>query len=48
MRLFNTWSNLPTEARGAYWLVWPRGKSRDPSLCRFRDWLATQAQPDPN
>ncbi len=34
------------EARGAYYLVWPRAKSRDPTLKRFRDWLSTQAQPE--
>lgn len=36
----------PTEAKGAYYLVWPHKKSDDPSLRRFRDWLATQAQPE--
>ena len=36
----------PTEAKGAYYLVWPRQKSDDLSLRRFRDWLATQAQPE--
>lgn len=34
------------EAQGAYYLVWPRSKSRDPALRLFRDWLATQAQPE--
>jgi LysR family transcriptional regulator, glycine cleavage system transcriptional activator len=34
------------EAQGSYYLVWPRNKSRDPSLRLFRDWLATQAQPE--
>lgn len=36
----------PTEASGAYYLVWPTDKSSDPSLQAFRDWLATQAQPE--
>lgn len=36
----------PIEAQGAYYLVWPRNKSRDPALALFRDWLATQAQPE--
>jgi len=36
----------PVEAKGAYYLMWPKHKSRDPSLCRFRDWLSTQAQPE--
>lgn len=35
-----------TEAPGAYYLVWPQSRSRDPSLQLFRDWLATQAQPE--
>lgn len=34
------------EANGAYYLVWPLSKSRDPALRRFRDWLATQAEPE--
>jgi DNA-binding transcriptional LysR family regulator len=34
------------EAQGAYYLVWPREKSRDPSLRLFCDWLADQAQPE--
>jgi LysR family transcriptional regulator, glycine cleavage system transcriptional activator len=34
------------EAQGAYYLVWPQSKSRDPALTMFRDWLATQAQPE--
>ncbi len=29
---------------GAYYLVWPRDKSDDPSLRQFRHWLASQAQ----
>lgn len=36
----------PVEARGAYYLVWPRTKSADPSLLRFRDWLSGQAEPE--
>ena len=34
------------EAKGAYYLVWPQAKSHDATLKRFRDWLATQAQPE--
>ncbi len=36
----------PSEANGAYYLVWPQSKSRDPSLRHFRTWLSTQAQPE--
>ncbi|MEL0435462.1 LysR family transcriptional regulator [Phycobacter sp. K97] len=36
----------PTETRGAYYLVWPASKSRMPALMKFRDWLATKAQPE--
>jgi len=35
-----------SEARGAYYLVWPDTKTHDASLRLFRDWLATQAQPE--
>ncbi|MBK0328448.1 LysR family transcriptional regulator [Rhodobacteraceae bacterium F11138] len=35
-----------TETEGAYYLVWPHSKSHDPALQTFRDWLATQAQPE--
>jgi len=35
-----------TEARGAYYLVWPKTRDRDPSLRLFRDWMAGQAQPE--
>ena len=36
----------PSEAHGAYYLIWPQHKSHDPSLRHFRNWLATQAQPE--
>ena len=36
----------PTETRGAYYLVWPTSKSNAPALRKFRDWLATKAQPE--
>lgn len=36
----------PVEAKGAYYLVWPQAKSRDPSLIAFRDWLSGKAQPE--
>ncbi|MTH99211.1 LysR family transcriptional regulator [Roseibium sp. RKSG952] len=32
------------ETMGAYYLVWPKSKSNDPSLREFRHWLASQAQ----
>ncbi|WP_122073745.1 LysR family transcriptional regulator [Pseudophaeobacter sp. EL27] len=35
-----------TEAAGAYYLVWPKTKSRDPALTKFRQWLEGQAQPE--
>ena len=35
-----------TEASGAYYLVWPKNKSRDPALTTFRHWLEGQAQPE--
>lgn len=34
------------EARGAYYLVWPKDRSSDPALTQFREWLAGQAQPE--
>ncbi|MDK3018276.1 LysR family transcriptional regulator [Pseudodonghicola flavimaris] len=34
------------EMDGAYYLVWPQDKSRHAPLTLFRDWLATQAQPE--
>lgn len=36
----------PVEAQGAYYLVWPQTRGRDPALRLFRDWLAGQAQPE--
>ena len=36
----------PTEAKGAYHLVWPKRKASDPALHAFRNWLATQAEPE--
>ncbi|MEX0284900.1 MAG: LysR substrate-binding domain-containing protein [Paracoccaceae bacterium] len=36
----------PVEANGAYYLVWPTSKAQDPALQKFRDWLATQAEPE--
>lgn len=38
--------HTPTEAKGAYYLVWPQSRSDDPSLQHFRTWLSTQAQPE--
>ncbi|CUH88671.1 Gcv operon activator [Phaeobacter sp. CECT 5382] len=35
-----------TETGGAYYLVWPDAKSRDPALQKFCDWLRGQAQPE--
>ena len=34
------------EMQGAYYLVWPQDKNRHAPLKLFRDWLATQAQPE--
>ncbi|MFC6687468.1 LysR family transcriptional regulator [Jhaorihella thermophila] len=36
----------PIEADGAYFLVWPHTRSSAPALRLFRDWLATQTQPE--
>lgn len=37
---------VATEARGAYYLVWPATRAADPALARFRDWLATRTEPE--
>jgi LysR family transcriptional regulator, glycine cleavage system transcriptional activator len=37
---------MPTEAQGAYYLIWPPRTAQDPALNRFRSWLATQAEPE--
>ncbi|WP_037313426.1 LysR substrate-binding domain-containing protein [Ruegeria halocynthiae] len=42
-RLISAFSDA-VETVGAYYLVWPRSKSDDPSLREFRHWLAAQAQ----
>ena len=34
------------ETTGAYYLVWPHARAFDPSLLAFRNWLATQAEPE--
>lgn len=36
----------PVETSGAYYLVWPETKSRNATLFKFRQWLATQSQPE--
>lgn len=36
----------PVDADGAYYLVWPKSRGRDPGLRKFRDWLATMAEPE--
>ena len=36
----------PEDIGGAYYLVWPRSKARNPALLQFRGWLAGQAQPE--
>ncbi len=36
----------PTEAEGAYYLVWPLSRARDPSLQALREWLWTHARPE--
>ncbi|MHA6345142.1 LysR substrate-binding domain-containing protein [Roseivivax sp. CAU 1761] len=33
---------------GAYWLVWPEDRPMRPPLRVFRDWLATQAEAEPD
>ena len=33
-----------TEMAGAYYLVWPKSKDRDPALEKFRNWLSGQAE----
>ncbi|MEO9778248.1 MAG: LysR family transcriptional regulator [Sedimentitalea sp.] len=38
--------DAPIEAQGAYYLVWPLDKAQDPALKQFREWLATQAEPE--
>ena len=35
-----------SEARGAYYLVWPTERTLDPALKAFRTWLAGQAEPE--
>lgn len=42
-RLVRAWGGA-TQTPGAYHLVWPVEKSRDPALAKFRDWLATQTE----
>lgn len=42
-RLVPVWG-VAVESPGAYHLVWPVEKSRDPALQKFRDWLAGQAE----
>lgn len=42
-KLIRAWGG-PTEANGAYYLVWPQEKSTDPALAKFRDWLALQGE----
>lgn len=37
---------LASEADGAYYLIWPDNKSENPALTRFRNWLASQAEPE--
>jgi LysR family glycine cleavage system transcriptional activator len=44
-RLCRAWGGS-TPSPGAYHLVWPKEKSRDPALLKFRDWLTTQAEPE--
>ncbi len=42
-RLQRAWGG-PTPSPGAYYLVWPVEKARDPALAKFRDWLAGQTE----
>ena len=36
----------PVEADGQYHLIWPDEKADLPALVKFREWLATKAQPE--
>ena len=40
-RLITAWGRS-TPSPGAYYLIWPKGKSADNALIKFRNWLATQ------
>lgn len=42
-RLAVAWGDR-TLMPGAYYLVWPNSRARDPALVAFRDWLADQAE----
>lgn len=42
-QLVSAWGDS-TPTPGAYWLVWPVEKSRNPALVTFRGWLAGQAE----
>ncbi|VVT29819.1 Transcriptional regulator, LysR family protein [Roseovarius sp. EC-HK134] len=42
-RFRSAWGDK-TLISGAYYLVWPVQNARDPALCKFRDWLAGQAE----
>ncbi len=44
-RLVRAWGG-PIEMKGAYYLVWPKSRSHDTAMNRFRDWLATQSEDD--
>lgn len=44
-RLALAWGDK-VEASGAYYLIWPETRAHDRALNHFRDWLATQAQPE--
>ena len=42
-RLTRAWG-ARTEMPGAYYLVWPESRARDPALLTFRDWLSGQTE----
>lgn len=44
--LDNPREDAQEDGQGAYWLVWPRERARDPALAAFRAWLAAEAGAD--
>lgn len=40
-RLVTAWGG-PTPSPGAYRLIWPNAKAKDPALIKFRNWLASR------
>jgi DNA-binding transcriptional LysR family regulator len=44
-RLVCAWGHT-TPLSGAYYLIWPKSKSNDIALRKFKDWLRTQVEPE--